>query len=262
MNKLLVLFLLFPATAALAQSRFDGTWIIEEGSSKSSLEPKPVKYLVTQGMLGCSDCFASPQIKADGQDQKVPRTAYWDTVSARIVDDHTVEIIAKQSSKIMYTEVDKISTDGATLTQTVTDTTESTPVTSETFSKRVDPGSPGAHILSGSWLFYKKSKSKVLPTISYKCTSEGFSAWTPLGERYDAKFDGKDYPVQDDPGHTTSSVKRISPNEVEITAKREGKVISIRHLQVQPDGKSIHATFENKQSTPNSTSTFEMTKQQ
>jgi len=262
MTKLLLLLLLSPV-ASRAQSPFDGGWIFDEDSVQQSEKPKPVTYLVGNGVLHCSDCFAGPEIKANGRDQKVHETSYWDTVSARIVDASTVEIVAKKAGKTMYTEVDTVSPDGTTLTQVVKDTTEAQTVESETLSKRVEQAPSGSHMLSGSWLFYKKSKSKVAPNapaISYRCTADGFSAWTPLGERYDAKFDGKFYPVEDDPGHTMTSVKLISPTEVEITSKREGKIVGVLHLSVMPDGKSIHGIFENKEN--NTTSSYQLRKLQ
>ncbi|MGB9435960.1 MAG: hypothetical protein WBQ89_27170 [Candidatus Acidiferrum sp.] len=262
MKKLLLLLLLSPV-ASRAQSPFDGGWIFDEDTVQQSEKPKPVTYLVGKGMLHCSDCFASPEIKANGRDQKVHETSYWDTVSARIVDAFTVEIVAKKAGKTMFTEVDTISPEGSTLTQVVKDTTEAQPVESETLSKRVEQAPSGYHLLSGSWLFYKKGKSKVapnVPAISYRCTADGFSAWTPLGERYDAKFDGNFYPVQDDPGHTMTSVKLLSPTEVEITSKRGEKIVSVLHLSVMPDGKSIHAVFENKEN--NTTSSYQLQKLQ
>lgn len=262
MKKFFLLLLLWPV-ASCAQSLFDGGWVFVENSVKQSEKPKAVTYLVGKGMLHCSDCFASPEIDADGQDQKVQETAYWDTVSARIVDAYTVEIVAKKAGKTMFTEVDTVSTDGNTLTQVVKDTTEAQAVESETLSKRVEPAPTGTHRLSGSWLFSKKIASKPapnVPAISYKCTAEGFSAWTPLGERYDAKFDGKFYPVEDDPGHTMTSVKLLSATEVEITAKRGEKIVSVLHLSVTPDGKTIHGVFENKEQ--NTTSRYELRKLQ
>ena len=39
--------------------------------------------------------------------------------------------------------------------------------------------------------------------ITYRRTADGFSAETPLGENFDAKFDGNFYLVEDDP-HTLS----------------------------------------------------------
>lgn len=228
---------------------------------QQSEKPKPVKYLVAKGMLHCSDCFASPEVNANGHDQKVHETSYWDTVSARIVDTYTVEIVAKKAGKTMFTEVDTVSPDGSTLTQAVKDTTEAQPVESETLNKRVEQAPNGTHMLSGSWLFYKNIKSKAapnVPAISYRCTAEGFSAWTPLGERYDAKFDGKFYPVEDDPGRTMTSVKLLNPKEVEITSKRQEKIVSVLHLSVMPDGRFIHAVFENKEK--NTTSSYQLQK--
>jgi hypothetical protein len=214
-------------------------------------------------MLQCSDCFGSPEIKANGRDQRVHETSYWDTVSARIVDAFTVEIVAKKAGKTMFTEVDTVSPDRSTLTQVLKDTTEAQPSKVRHSANELNKAPNGYHLLSGSWLFSKKSKSKVapnVPAISHRCTADGFSAWTPLGERYDAKFDGKFYPVQDDPVHTMTSVKLLSPTEVETTSKREGKIVGVLHLSVMPDGKSIDGIFENKEN--NTRSSYQLRKLQ
>jgi len=84
--------------------------------------------------------------------------------------------------------------------------------------------------------------------IKYTCTKDSFSAETPLGERYTAKFDGQFYPVEDDPGHTMVSAKLLDARTVELTSKRNGKIVSVSRLSVAPDGNSIHAVFENKES--------------
>jgi hypothetical protein len=175
------------------------------------------------------------------------------------VDDHTVEIISKKAGKTMFTEVDTVSSDGATLTQLVKDTTEVQAVTIETLSKRVDQGPANSHALSGSWRAYKVSRSKRGSTITYRCTTDGFSAETPLGEKFDAKFDGKDYLVEDDPANSMVSVKLLSPNAVEQTAKRDGKIVGVLRLTVAADGKTIHATYENKEASI--TTSYEMRKQ-
>jgi len=159
----------------------------------------------------------------------------------------------------MFAEIDTISPDGGTLTQVLKDTTEAQPVSIETLSQRVTQGPAGSHALSGSWRANKYTRSKNGATIKYRCTADGFSAETPLGERFDAKFDGKDYPVEDDPGHTMVSVKLLNPNTVEVTAKRNGKVVGILHLLVVPGGKSIHVIFEDKEG--DTRTTYEMQKQ-
>ena len=175
------------------------------------------------------------------------------------MDDHTVEIISKKKGKTMFTEVDTISPDGGTLTQLVKDTTEAQAVTIETLSKRVEQGPAGSHALSGSWQAYKVSRSKNGSIVTYRCTADGFSAETPLGEKFHAKFDGKDYLVEDDPAHTMVSVKLLSQNTIEQTNKQNGKVVGVLCLTVAPTGKTIHATYENKEN--NTTTSQEMRKQ-
>ncbi len=100
MKTLLALLLLSP-TVLLAQSPFDGTWIID--SNKTQLPEKPAEYLLADSKFQ----WVGTEIRADGTDQKVPETGYWDTKSVRVLDDHTVEIISKKAGKIMFTEVER-----------------------------------------------------------------------------------------------------------------------------------------------------------
>ena len=46
---------------------------------------------------------------------------------------------------------------------------------------------------------------------------------------------------------------------MEQTNKRDGKVVGVLRLTVAPDGKTIHATYENKEA--NTTTSYEMRKQ-
>lgn len=253
MKVLLLAFLLFLQSRATTPSPFDGTWIID--SAATQLPQKPVVLLLANGMYGPT----GQQIKADGTDQKVPETGYSDTMSVRIVDDRTVEIILRKAGKTMFTELDAVSADGRTLTQVVKDTTEAQAVTIETVSRRLEKGPDGSHALSGSWQAYKVNRSKNGSVITYRCTAYGFSARTSLGEGFDAKFDGNFYPVEDDPAHTMVMLKLLDSSTVEQTNKRDGKIVSVLRLTVSPDGKTIHASYENKED--NTTTRSKMRKQ-
>ena len=142
-TSLLLLALCFFSTEARSQSPFDGTWTIDTGKNENLASEKPRVLSVADGVFRESD----RQIKADGSDQKVPATGYWDTVSVRIVDDRTVEIISKKAGKPMFTETDTVSADGNTLTQVMKDTTEAEAVTFESVFRRIAPAPPGAHVL-------------------------------------------------------------------------------------------------------------------
>ena len=159
----------------------------------------------------------------------------------------------------MFTEVDAISSDGSTLTQWLKDTTEAETVTMETRNRRVAKGPAGSHAISGSWRAYKANRSRNGSIIKYKCTAEGFSAETPLGEKFNAKFDGKYYPVEDDPGRTMVSAKLLSPDTVELISKRNEEVVAIKRMSVASGGKSIHVVFKDKDG--NTMMAFDMRKE-
>ena len=62
------------------------------------------------------------------------------------------------------------------------------------------------------------------------------------GQSYDAKFDGKKYPIEGDPTHVHVSVKKLTPMQVEERDYRDGKLFDILRLTVSADGKTIHGT--------------------
>lgn len=252
MKSLLILLLVAPV-AVFAQSPFDGTWVLEP-----PVPQKPIEYSLARGVFHSSE-WANVEVKADGLDHQIAQTDYWDTLNVQQLDAHAVEIIAKKAGKTMFMEFVSVSADGSTLTQTIKDTTESDTVTIETLARRVDKGPPDSHVISGSWRAYKTSRSSNGSLITYKCTKEGFSGETPLGEKFSAKFDGKFYPVEDDPGQTLVAAKLINPNTVELTHKRNDKVVSVARLQVAPDGKTLHVVFENKDA--GTTTNFDFHKQ-
>jgi len=89
-------------------------------------------------------------------------------------------------------------------------------------------------------------------------TADGFQMhWN--GQSYDAKFDGKDYPVVGDPGKRSVSVKRVDANTVEETDRRQGKIVDEIRLAAAADGKTIAVT--DKDLAHGQTMTFTLDKQ-
>lgn len=250
MKALLILLLVSPA-ALWGQSPFNGTWVLDP-----PVPQKPIEYSLARGVFHCTGCIANVEVPADGIDHKVAETDYWDTLNVRSLDPHVVQIIAKKASKTMYLEIASVSPDGAILTQVIKDSTEADTVTIQTLARRLEKGPPDAHAVSGSWRAYQTVRSSNGSLITYKCTPEGFSGQTPLGEKFDAKFDGNFYPVEDDPGHTMVAAKLLDPNTVELTHKRNDKIVSVARLSVEPDGKTLHVAFENKDAGTTTTFAF------
>jgi hypothetical protein len=249
-----VVFLL--AQISVGQNPFDGTWL-NKGVAQPPLST--ASYSLSNETLRCSCAIGNVVIKPDGYDHKTSETAYWDTLNAQAVDAHTLVVIAKKAGRPMFTEIDSVSPDESTLTQTVKDTTEAETVNIEMQSHRVENGATASNPITGTWKAFKSSRSLNGSLIRYTCTKDSFSAESPLGERYTAKFDGNFYPVEDDPGHTMVSARLLDTRTVELTSKRNGKVVSVSRLSVALDGNTIHAVFDNKES--NSKAEFDFEKQ-
>jgi len=247
MKKMLILLLFAPALM-WAQSPFDGTWITKVETAK--LPEKPEVYAVQKGMYSCSTCVPVVDVKADGSDQSVKGSHYFDTISIHIVNASSLEITSKKEGKTVYRETDTVSGDGNTLTEKFADQTSGNPepVTGEEIFTRVSKGTAGSHAVSGSWRAEKfNNLSNNGLTVTYQGTADGLKMSNPTGQTYDAKFDGKEYEMKGDPGHTMVILKRINPNTIEETDKRDGKVVGIFRMTVAKDGKSIDAVFEDKE---------------
>lgn len=67
-----------------------------------------------------------------------------------------------------------------------------------------------------------------------------------LHVQYDAKFDGKDYPVTGLANADTVSVKRMGSNTIQSTFKKGGKVTMTVTSVVSKDGKTRTSTFKGK----------------
>jgi len=257
MKKWFALLLLAPATM-FAQSAFDGTWMTKLDTAQ--FPAKPDVYVLDKDMYECQTCVPKVRVKADGTDQKVTGHPYYDTVAAHVVNASTVEIIEKKDGKTMYTETDTVSEDGNSMTSKFKDTTENKPVTGEVTSTRVNKGPEGSHAISGSWRLKKVNEvSNNGLTVTFQGSADGLKMMDQNGASYDAKFDGKEYPVMGDIGHTMVILKKIDANTIEETDQRNGKVQSVSRMTVSPDGKSIKVEVNDK--LRGTTTSFTMAKQ-
>jgi hypothetical protein len=211
--------LLVPA-AALASSAFDGTWKGRVNSVK--VTGNPDAWVVADGMFTCTSCNPQIKVKADGTDQKVTGHAYYDTVAVKVVDAQTVERTNKLAGKVTGTDTVTVSADGAAFSGKFTDYTGEKPAAFSYSEKLTEANDAGT-------------------IVNYKMTDDSFSM-SANGQSYNAKFDGKEYPIQGDPGHTLVTLKRIDANTVMETQKRQGKVTDEIRLAAAKDGKTVEVT--------------------
>ena len=231
--RVLIPTLLLPA-AALADTGFDGTWKTNMESLKTT--GTPYVLLLAGGEYTCSFCNPPYTVKADGADHKVTGQAYFDTAQVTVTGPRSADIVLKQGSKEIVRFSDTVSADGTRLTSKVTNQQGAQAETDEFTAKRVAAAPAGSHPLSGSWQEEQHSRGEQRP-VQYRMTTEGFQMrWN--GQSYDAKFDGKEYPVAGDPGKTVS-LKKIDDSTIAETDHRQGKVVDEIRLALAKDANTI-----------------------
>ena len=60
---------------------------------------------------------------------------------------------------------------------------------------------------------------------------------------YAAKFDGKEYPIVDDPYSDSVSLQRVSEHEIKFTIKKAGTVVSVLDVVVSKDGQTTTVNY-------------------
>lgn len=230
--------LLMPG-AALAASAFDGTWKTNLDSMR--VAGRPDIYLLADGEYTCSSCSPELKVKADGVSHPVTGHAYYDEAMVKVISPTSVEEILKQGGKEVAKITDTVSADGSTLTTKFTSHTGTKVVTGEFTSKRAGKGAEGAHAISGSWYQDKITGNDAMRTVHYEMTDGGFKM-SRNGQSYDAKFDGKEYPITGDPGQSSVTLEKLDDNTVSEIVHRQGKVVDQIRLVVAKDGKTLGVT--------------------
>ena len=236
-------------TVATAQSGINGTWKLD--ASALPLSTRINVWILQGGRYQCKSCTPPIDVAADGNDQPTPGQSY-DTISVRILNDHTIREIEKKNGKIDSDEKFTVSPDG----NTCTDEFANWKVT----MTRVAKGPAGSHALSGSWRPVKmESVSDAGLLISYKLEGDTLTMSRPTGLGYKAKLDGTVAPYEGDPEKHGVSVRRLNANTFEETDELNGRPVSVVRMTMAPDGKTM--TIVERDIEAGTSSRFRATKQ-
>jgi len=246
MKKLLWFVLWFFPVLVFAQSPFDGTW--KTNMTASKLSQKPYEFSVNNGIYDCESC--SPKIKklkADGQDQPVTGQNY-DTMAMQVADANSIHVTGKKAGKPEFEQTRTASEDGKTLTVSSTNypADGSASYKSESKWTRVSKGPAGSNATSGSWRIQTVNEDNAGLVTTWKGDGSKLSMSTPTGVSWEAKLDGKEYPVKGTYANETVSVKPLGERSIEATYRRDGKLESVDKITVSADGKQMTTVSDNK----------------
>ena len=246
MNKLFwfgLFMLLLAPSRAKAQSPFDGFWLRD--LTRAQLPKKPTTSLLQNGVLHCEICRPPLDVKLDGQDHLIPSgDACRNTALAEVLDDRTVKVSYMENGRVTGTTKVLVSPNGARLALQDVNAcdTKGKPQSSTLEETRVASGLQGSHAISGSWQITKArgQEYEMAEGLSIKDDTLTRSCMRmPMGlpcYPFTAKLDGTYTSVAGDPDHSLVAVKRENANTLLETWKREGNVIEIDRMTVDPAG--------------------------
>jgi hypothetical protein len=227
----------------IAQSVFNGTWRPDQQVFSPTREPDVVE--LANGVYVCKTCEPPYTVKADGHDQALSGNPYFDSISVKAIDDHTVTKTGKKDGKVVMESKVMISADGKTKTevQTIYDMAPR-PIEMTSHSSRVSAGSQGANLISGGWRMTDVDVSNHAEDTIFKVTGDTLSMSDRMGRSFSAKLDGTDSPYVGSDEFTSVSLKMIDDHKIEESDKKGGKVVKISRWSVGPDGKTMHVRFD------------------
>jgi hypothetical protein len=233
---LAVVVLVFPLSLP-AQTRFDGTWRMKMDTLQFSGTPE--EYLIADGIYHCVSCVPKVDVNADGADHKVSgHEAYYDTIAIRVLDVHSLDFTFKKKGKPVAFSKETVAADGKTMLEEFRNYPLTDAITGKAGFIRVADGPAGSHPLSGKWQMRTiKNDTEGGTLTTYRSIPNGLRIISGR-ESYEAKFDGKDYPVGKDL-HSAISLTLIDENTFEETDKHDGKVLSVSRMTVSSDGATM-----------------------
>ena len=235
------------STAAWAKSPFDGTWKADIKSTQ--LEEKPIVLDLKDGTYHCRSCTpAAVSVKADGEFHRVADQPYFDELAVKVVDPRTVKMTSRKAGKVVSESMTEVSEDGSTSSYSWRSVAaDGSTLTGKSSRKRVAAAPAGAHASSGSWMTTGYDNvSANATTVTFRVEGDTVHMTTPAGESYTARFDGPEAPVRGDEGGTKVRVRKLGESTFEETDLRDGKVVGVRTISIDPDGKTMRAVYENK----------------
>jgi hypothetical protein len=185
------------------------------------------------------------RIPTDGQPHAQPDNPFIGTVSARIVDDRTLEV-TRVAGKITTVGRLTISPDGKSLVRDST-TKEINGSTSHftDILTRVGPVPRKDHVVSGHWKFATLVRMSD-ETMTFKRTSGTLSMNASDGSSYDAPMDGTKVPMLNSPGNDAMAVKQRGETTFEEVDYSGDTPVWVNLMVVSPDGDSMKVTWEDK----------------
>ncbi len=186
--------------------------------------------------------YAAIQGPADGHDHPVTGNPMYDTLRVRIIDARTVSKVAKKGGQTFAETRATVSADGNSLLEQQR-LFGMGPQPIELTSKSTRVGPHGSSI-SGTWRRLETDLTNHDEDTTFKVADQILSMTDRMGRSFQARLDGSDAPYKGSPEFDTVSIKLINPSTLQESDKKSGSVVKVSTWSFDPDGKTMHARFD------------------
>jgi hypothetical protein len=227
------------ATGALwaADNPFVGDWKLNPSRSKLT------DVMRVESLGGNEYVFnfgSGPEtIVVDGKDQP---GHFGSTLSIAIEGPEAWKVIRKRNGRVTISAIWNLSADGSTLTDHFTGfNPNGSPYHLDYVYQRKGAGSG----FEGEWVSTSETVTSIITLQVRPYEGDGLSFIEPsIDVTRNVKFDGKDHPNAGSnatPG-STSSIRRVNENALEMTYKINGKVLYTQQIELSSDHKTLTVT--------------------
>jgi hypothetical protein len=217
-----------------------GTWTLL--SAQSSLEP-PNRLSLTP-LHGALHVVMSGEnrldvmAKSNGQKSLAPGNLGFDQIELRRIDKRQAEVLEEKNGAVIATIREKISADGSELVATTQAKGHPDQVTVWT---RSGGAKLARDLFAGEWT-EDLSKTRMRQGLVLKIEMDGSGAVHFSGDySYTARFDGKQYDLQDSRNDTVT-LELVDPHTVDCIYRRDDQITQKDRWVLSPDGQRLTLT--------------------
>jgi hypothetical protein len=232
--------LLLTGTLWAATDPFIGAWKLDPAKSKLTDQMRVETATGANTYIFYLSATNPETIVADGTDQP---GIFGTTLAVTVLGPNQWKVVRKKDGHMLISAIWDLSADGNMLTDNFTGYRADGSTNNLLYKYKRAAGKSG---FAGTWesISEEVKSSYEMQVESYE--GDGLSFITPSQKMTKSlKFDGKDYPGQGPnlPAGYTTSGRRVSDHEVELTDKINGKVLDTQQVEMSPDGKTITFTI-------------------
>ncbi|MES2043793.1 MAG: hypothetical protein V4475_07935 [Pseudomonadota bacterium] len=242
MNLLPLSLALLVAQPAVADSPFNGNWVMDIASLQ--LPPEISVFSLGRGNFSRATIGPGFAVKADGRFHRIASDGYVDAVAVTVLGPRRVRETDRLGGRTIYVVTYDVSVDGRTMTARVVDygRPDHKPIPTVVTRTRIDKARPGAPF-DGRWQAGGMTTTHAHLTRRFRLVGNRFSNTGSGGDGYEAVIGGPPAAVSGDAATARSAVAMPDDHTIVERNYVDGVLKTTKTMTLLPDGRTIRVAL-------------------